>query len=303
MSNLVSPGDIPMVTIGMPVFNGAMYLRDALNSILAQTYPNFELVISDNCSTDGTAEICKEYVQKDTRIRYVRQHSNIGPSLNFKFVLNQARGSYFTWAAADDVRSPDFLESNVRFLQTNPDYVASTSPNCFEGQQILEYKSWVRFAIRGDFENRVMLLIDNCWISHAIFYSIMRTEVIRKCNLVGEYFLALDWAMILFLLKYGCINRTSCGLLILGRNGISNSVNPWRPFRTSFLSWVFPLYRFSSYALGITQKCSLRFRIKLIGRLLMLNLVSFYSQLRCEILPFRLALKQILRQKTLYIFM
>lgn len=102
---------IPCVSIGMPVFNGGKYIREALDSLLAQTFTDFELIISDNASTDGTEAICKEYEEKDSRIRYVRQTENRGAAANFRFVLGEARGEYFMWAAADDVWDTKFVET------------------------------------------------------------------------------------------------------------------------------------------------------------------------------------------------
>ncbi len=97
------------VSIGMPVFNGASFIREALDSLLAQTFTNFELIIADNASTDDTSTICLEYANLDKRIRYVRHGNNRGALENFNFVLNEARGQYFMWAAADDYWSPDWL--------------------------------------------------------------------------------------------------------------------------------------------------------------------------------------------------
>jgi glycosyltransferase involved in cell wall biosynthesis len=91
------------VSIGMPIFNGEKYIREALESLLSQSHTNFELIISDNASTDKTEEICIQYAASDPRIRYVRQPENIGVDANFRFVLDEARGEYFMWAAADDV--------------------------------------------------------------------------------------------------------------------------------------------------------------------------------------------------------
>jgi glycosyltransferase involved in cell wall biosynthesis len=92
----------PQVSIGMPVYNGEPFIREALDSLLTQTFTDFELIISDNGSTDATEAICKEYAAKDLRIRYVRHEENRGASANFWFVLNEAVGEYFMWAAADD---------------------------------------------------------------------------------------------------------------------------------------------------------------------------------------------------------
>jgi glycosyltransferase involved in cell wall biosynthesis len=92
----------PAVSIGMPVYNGEIFIREALDSLLAQTFANFELIISDNTSTDATESICRNYAEQDSRVRYIRQQENRGALPNFQFVLNEARGEYFMWAACDD---------------------------------------------------------------------------------------------------------------------------------------------------------------------------------------------------------
>lgn len=111
---------IPRVSIGMPVYNGEKFIRDALDSLLAQTYTDFELIISDNASTDVTEKICREYATKDSRVHYIRQGENIGATENFKFVLQMARGEYFMWAAHDDRWHPDFIYLGVRVLDDDP---------------------------------------------------------------------------------------------------------------------------------------------------------------------------------------
>ena len=100
----------PKVSIGMPVYNGSPFIREALDSLLNQTFTDFELIISDNASTDETESICREYAAKDPRIRYVRQPENRGALLNFQFVLDEAVGEYFMWAAADDMWSSEWIE-------------------------------------------------------------------------------------------------------------------------------------------------------------------------------------------------
>jgi len=97
------------VSIGMPVYNGSAYIRRALDSLLSQSFEDFELIISDNVSTDDTRDICQEYERNDPRVRYIRQKKNLGPIRNFDFVLNQSKGEYFKGAAFYDV----FLESAV----------------------------------------------------------------------------------------------------------------------------------------------------------------------------------------------
>ena len=107
---------LPRVSIGMPVFNGDKFIREALDSLLAQTFTDFELIISDNASTDRTEAICREYAERDKRIRYVRQAENLGPAANFRFVLDEAVGEYFMWAAADDLNGFIFRGSSGEFV-------------------------------------------------------------------------------------------------------------------------------------------------------------------------------------------
>lgn len=113
----------PRVTIGMPVYNGENYLEEAIDSILAQTYTDFELVISDNASTDRTEEICCAYVARDNRVRYVRNKTNLGASKNYNALVNLARGEYFKWSAHDDLCAPEFLEKCVEVLDRDESIV------------------------------------------------------------------------------------------------------------------------------------------------------------------------------------
>lgn len=105
----------------MPVYNGELHLPEALESLLAQCFIDFEIILSDNASTDGTEAICRAYAAKDGRIRYVRQAENIGPTANFNFVLSESIASYFMWAAHDDVWEPEFLGEMVAILDAQPD--------------------------------------------------------------------------------------------------------------------------------------------------------------------------------------
>ncbi len=110
-----APGESrnPAVSIGMPVYNGAKYIREALDSLLAQSFTDFELIISDNASADETQAICEAYAARDTRIRYVRQPENQGGVPNFLYVLRAARGEFFMWAAHDDIWAPNWLETLI----------------------------------------------------------------------------------------------------------------------------------------------------------------------------------------------
>jgi glycosyltransferase involved in cell wall biosynthesis len=115
----------PIVSIGLPVYNGQAYLRQALDSLLCQSLSDFELIISDNASTDGTEAIARDYAARDSRLRYIRQPQNIGVSRNFNATFHIARGRYFKWSAVDDLVAPIFLERCTRILDGDPAIVAA----------------------------------------------------------------------------------------------------------------------------------------------------------------------------------
>ena len=109
-----------LVSIGLPVYNGARYLRSALDSLVSQDYEDFEVIISDNASDDDTESICREYADRDPRVRYYRAERNMGPVLNAVRVYELARGEYFMLAAHDDLRHPQYLRRCVDELKRNP---------------------------------------------------------------------------------------------------------------------------------------------------------------------------------------
>ena len=111
----------PLVSIGMPIYNGEPHMRTALDSLLAQDHHNFELVISENGSTDGTRAICREYADRDTRVRVHHQRQHVPAIENFKTALELAKGDYFMWAATDDYWYPEFVRKAVDELERNPD--------------------------------------------------------------------------------------------------------------------------------------------------------------------------------------
>lgn len=112
--------ELPLVTVGIPVYNDEKYVATAIKDILAQTYRNLEIIIADNCSTDGSEGVCRSYASQDARVRYVRHDRNIGPMDNFRYLLDQAQGVYFMWAASDDRWDSEFVERLVCSLESDP---------------------------------------------------------------------------------------------------------------------------------------------------------------------------------------
>lgn len=129
---------VPLVSIGVPVYNGEKYLAEALDSILAQTFTDFEVIISDNASTDATATICERYRAADPRIRVYRNQVNLGAAPNYNRVFELSTGKYFKWADYDDVLEPDFLQRCVEVLNINPLVVL-----CYPRVHIIDKQSQV----------------------------------------------------------------------------------------------------------------------------------------------------------------
>lgn len=116
-----------MVSFGLPVYNAQKYLRRLFNSLLAQDYSNFEVVVSDNASTDSTPDICKEYISRGLPIRYHRNSENIGQIANFNRVLELSRGRYFRWIGSDDWLETSYTGQCVEQLEAHPEQVGVTT--------------------------------------------------------------------------------------------------------------------------------------------------------------------------------
>ena len=114
-----SPCTKPLVSVGIPVFNGGRYIERAIESLLAQSLRDFEVIISDNASTDNTQALCERYAHLDSRIRYLRQPENIGAPRNYNAVVHEAQGTFFKWSSASDECAVDFLAKCVATLQAD----------------------------------------------------------------------------------------------------------------------------------------------------------------------------------------
>lgn len=125
----------PRLTIGLPVYNGEKFIKAAIDSLLAQTFEDFKLIISDNASTDKTEEICRAYAEQDHRICYYRNDKNIGCAGNFNRVFKLSSSEYFKWAAYDDLHSPDFIKKCVEVLDQNPSIILCHSQTYFIDEQ------------------------------------------------------------------------------------------------------------------------------------------------------------------------
>lgn len=261
---------LPKVSVGMPVWNGEKTLPAALDSIIGQSFSDFELIISDNASTDGTSAICRQYEQRDCRIRYVRQPENTGAARNFEFVLKESNGDYFMWAADDDVWSEDFLESNLSFLEKNPDYIASVSPVRFEDDEfnpVLMGDAELTGPTPKRFES-----FFTCWHANCRLYSLIRMKALQDCPYFsGADFFGSDWAIMLHLILQGKTNRHTSGWLVRGHQGFSNSGKILEFYRTKWIHWFLPFYELSKATMHMTSGFPWQHKIRIAALLARMN--------------------------------
>jgi glycosyltransferase involved in cell wall biosynthesis len=262
----------PLVSIGVPIFNGATSLPNTLTKLLAQTYQNIELVVSDNCSTDDTQKICEAFAKKDKRIKYFRQSENGGVGRNFRFVLERAQGKYFLWNAGDDTRSPDYVAVNVAFLEAHPDYCASTSRARDEGGRFNPRWMGDRALTQTRAEDRILTYFKG-WHRNSIFYSMYRREVlVDNSVLYGPEHLGQDWTMIIQLAKFAKFQRLEQGELVLGTGGISKGIRHLRGVRKRRIEYFFPHWELCMHLKEVSTDFSLRGRIVLLMRAVILNI-------------------------------
>jgi glycosyltransferase involved in cell wall biosynthesis len=179
--------DIPRVSIGLPVYNGGKYLGEAIDSILAQTYTDFELIISDNASSDHTPDICMAYANKDPRIRYFRNEINQGAAWNFNRVFELSVGEYFKWAAHDDLLDPEFLLKCVEVLDRDPSAVLCYSKvkKIDENRKLLENYDPPRNIDlpRPHQRFRELIRFSQCFE----IFGLIRANLLRKTPVMGNY--------------------------------------------------------------------------------------------------------------------
>ncbi len=183
----------PRVSIGIPVYNGARYVGEAIGSVLAQTFSDFELIICDNASTDGTQAACEALAARDERVRYYRNERNLGAARNFNRAFDLARGEYFKWLAADDLVAPSYIERCVEALNAAPGAVlAYTQASGIDpdGRLLKDCRHSVDLALQIDPVERFRLFRErsgfSAWPMLYIF-AMMRVDALRRTRLHGTY--------------------------------------------------------------------------------------------------------------------
>jgi glycosyltransferase involved in cell wall biosynthesis len=180
--------DTPRVSLGLPVYNGERYLALAIESILAQTFGDFELIIGDNASTDGTEQICRRFAAADPRIRYVRHASNIGGSGNFNAVFHLSRAPYFRWAAHDDLLAPRNLEACVAVLDAAPEAAIAYPRTVIidaDGRRVREHDD--RMDIRETRPHQRLVRVVQAWSMCNPAFALMRRSALERTGLIRAH--------------------------------------------------------------------------------------------------------------------
>lgn len=273
----------PSITIGMPIWNSENTVAKSIQSILDQDFTNWNLIISDNCSSDSTFEIAQGFADIDPRISVFRQDSNIGGWPNFQFVLGLANGDYFKFHAGDDVISSDYLSECLNLLESESMLVGACAPDGWDWE-IRISQGINDFSFEGNLVNRITTLRRKCWRANGVFYGLFRRHEFEEA-ILGEMFISklhiLDWLILARLLKVGSIARTSKGLMILGSNGASNSdPKQWYKQLLGIRSKIFPYESFYGLFIKGSQQVSVRTKFELRKWILVLYLTHYKGLLR-----------------------
>jgi glycosyltransferase involved in cell wall biosynthesis len=182
------PRTSPRVTVGIPVYNGERYLAVCLDSLLSQTFADFEIIVCDNASTDRTEEITRQYAARDPRVRYHRNPVNIGCPRNFSRVVELCTTPFFRWASVDDLSAPTFVERCMEVLDARPEVVQAyprtltiDGDGNVTGEQLDDVHTDAARA-----SDRYMAVTRRLGRCNAI-YGVIRTDVLRQTALLGPY--------------------------------------------------------------------------------------------------------------------
>lgn len=200
----------PLISIGMPVYNGANYIERSIASILAQDYDNIELIIADNASLDATQSICRQFAARDARIRYYRNETNIGAARNYNNVFALATGRYFKWAAHDDECHPQMIRRCVEVLERAPNSVTMVYPLAElideQGETLRSPLDRVESSDPRP-HRRLARLLSSLNMCDPVF-GLYKTEYLRRTRLIGPFFGA-DYVLLSELAMLGEIRELS----------------------------------------------------------------------------------------------
>lgn len=180
--------DAPLVSVGVPVYNGAATIARALDSLLAQDLQDMEVIVCDNASSDATREICAEYAARDPRITLYRNDRNLGLAGNFNRTFELARGRYFKWATHDDWHAPESLRLTAKALDENPAASLCATGVSLVDENEVEFDRWVPPAELEDPVPRVRTdwLIRTLGETHPM-YGLLRSSALGRTHRMRSF--------------------------------------------------------------------------------------------------------------------
>jgi len=234
------------VTIGIPVYNEEMFLRETIDSAVSQKFKDIEIIISDNASDDKSWEIIQEFACRDHRVKAIRQTENIGPVDNFKFCLEQAKTKYFVWLGAHDLFSKDYIDNAVKFLEENYEYVMFyPKSSLVDGnEKLLGYKDSDIDTSGLTVSKRMKKIANNlAWCT--CFHGVFKIDVLRQLpvkNIRGADHLLLfsagSFGHIHFDDRLGILRRESSGETEIQIDERRKRVGVWsEPRSKKYNSW------------------------------------------------------------------
>ena len=225
------------IGIGVPVYNGETFVEAAIRSLLAQSYDDFEIFVSDNASTDRTEEICRALANDDPRVRYQRNETNLGAARNFNLTFERSRGEYFKWAAADDLCESRFLERCVEVMDADPGIVLCHT-QVEEIDSGGERRHAYDFPMRTDAGEPHLRFGDLVVEPHpaTAVFGLIRRDILARTGLIGP-FVSSDRALLAELALYGRFHEIT-EPLFLRRIHSGNSILLGK--RSTLLSWYDP---------------------------------------------------------------
>lgn len=208
-----------MLSIGLPVYNGENYLAETIESILAQTYSEFELIISDNGSSDSTQDICENFAARDSRIQYIRNSTNRGASWNFNHTFHVSSGKFFKWAAHDDMLAPEYVEKCLPVIENSKE-VAISHPRTKiideHGTYHNDYEDYLDLRSEVPHERFRDYLFRRAGMCNAIF-GLIRSSVLKETSLLAPY-MSSDRVLLGELILRGQVHRIPDNLFIRRRH-------------------------------------------------------------------------------------
>ena len=293
---------LPKISIGIPIYNGENFIEARLNSILTQSFTDFEVIVSDNASTDLTEKLCKKYQNMDKRIKIFRQKNNMGLFWNYKFVLDQAVGDYFVIANVDDLWEKDFLQQNLQVLESNPNMVVSMgkiirygsvdefkeNPSDTKSKQLYKkfrkkFRPFNIYPVSGDFKTKAEFCLRkyNFWIQFGLF----RRYELQKSMLNNPIY-GWDYALVINTLRYGDVHIIDKILMQFYSKGASGKgvIGFLKQQKLSKFGLIFP---HAPLTLWCIKNIGVKFFIKNLDYFIKLNLLALISVLASIIIEIK----------------